>query len=57
MGMAKAGTKYPVIIYHMRFMYLMLDRNLKRTEQFFVREFGLPQDVWDDIPKSVITCV
>lgn len=55
MNMAKMGSRYHAVIYHIRFMYLMFDRNMKRTEQFFVREFGLPQDVWDSFPKSVIT--
>lgn len=57
MGMAKMGSRYPAVIYHIRFMYLMFDRNLKRTEQFFVREFGLPKNIWDDIPKALITNV
>ena len=57
MSMAKMGSRYPAVIYHIRFMYLMFDRNLKRTEQFFVQEFGLPKNTWDGIPKTLITNV
>lgn len=57
MGMAKMGSRYPAVIYHIRFMYLMFDRNLQHTEQFFVREFGLPKNIWDGIPKALITNV
>ena len=57
--MAMANSRWglhPAIV-HMRSIYLLLGRDLKRTEQFFVQEFGMPQSTWDGIPKALITNV
>lgn len=57
--MAMANSKlglHPAVV-HMRSVYLLLGRDLKRTEQFFVQEFGMPQSTWDNLPKALITNV
>ncbi len=57
MGMAKAGSRYPEFIYYFQSLYLYFDRSLERLEYFCVHELGLPQDCWDNLPKSIITNV
>lgn len=57
MAMAKAYRIVHPAYHHIRGMYLLFDRNLKRTEQFFIEEFGMPKRVWDSIPKTLITSI
>lgn len=52
MAIAKAGSKHPEFIDHMRAMYLYFGKDLCKTKEFFLNEFGMPKRVWNSIPKT-----